>query len=208
MLGELLHAEGLAGGRPIAQQMRVLLDLLHSLRTMALNDEITGLYNRGGFLQTAARLLSVAVSDVRRAHLIYFEVEDVASLGGSTALAAAEVRARRMSHFMRELCPHYTSYDVLGRLGAREFVALTLSADPQLASHDAILRRARRTHGGPSISKLSLRVGVAHFDPVRQVALEQLIESARRAMNDHADVVRSTPSFEHASTSRPRAGAG
>jgi GGDEF domain-containing protein len=204
LLGELLREQGPAKGQRTAQPMRVLLDLLHYLRAAALNDDATGLYNRGGFVQTASRFLNVAASDARPAHLIYFELEDLASPVGS--ISALEVHARRMSHFMRELCPNYASWDVLGRLGTSEFAALTMSADPQLASREAILRRARKTQGGRCISELCLHVGLAHFDPERHVAIEELLESARRAMNESD--VRSASSFEPSSTLRRRADRG
>ena len=186
LLGELLREQGLAKGQRTAQQMRILLDLLVSLRTAALNDEATGLYNRAGFVQTASRFLNVAASDDRPAHLIYFELEDFTSRAGTIPLTALAGRARRMSRFMRELCPNYASYDVLGRLGASDFAALTMSADPQLASREAILRRARRAQGGRYISELCVHVGLAHFHPDRPVAIEELLETARRAINEPA----------------------
>jgi GGDEF domain-containing protein len=206
LLGGLLREPGLARGQRTAQQMRVLLDLLHSLRAAALNDEVTGLYSRGGFVQTASRFLNVAASDARPAHLIYFELEDIASRTGSIPVTALEVRARRMSRFMRELCPDYAAYDVLGRLGASEFAALTMSADPLLASRDAILLRARGAQGGRCISELCPRIGLARFDPDRPLAIEELLESAQRALTEPGDVGRSAASFEPGSTLSARAG--
>lgn len=194
LLGELLREQGLAKEHRTARQMRVLLHLLHSLRVAALNDEATGLYNRSGFVQTASRFLNVAASDDRPAHLIYFELEELPPRAGSTAVAAPEMHARRMSHFMRELCPNYASYDVLGRLGTREFAALTMSADPQLASRDAILRRALKAQGDRCISELCPSIGLAHFDPDRPVSIEELLETAQDATNKHE--VRCAPSFE------------
>jgi PleD family two-component response regulator len=207
LLSGLLREPGLARGERTAQQMRVLLDLLHSLRAAALNDEATGLYSRCGFVQTASRFLNVAASDARPAHLIYFELDDIASRSGNIPVTALEVRARRMSHFMRELCPDYRAYDVLGRLGASEFAALTMSADPLLASRDAILLRARRAQGGRCISGLCLRVGLARFEPDRPLAIEELLESAQRALTEPEDVGRSAPSFEPGSNLIARAGA-
>jgi GGDEF domain-containing protein len=206
LLGGLLREPGLARGQRTAQQMRVLLDLLHSLRAAALNDEATGLYSRGGFIQTASRFLNVAASDARPAHLIYFELDDIALHSESIPVTALEMRARRMSRFMRELCTDHAAYDVLGRLGASEFAALTMSADPLLASRDAILRRARRTPGGSCISEPCLRIGLAHFDPDRPLAIEELLESAQRALTEPGDVGRSAPPFQPSSTLSARAG--
>ena len=48
LLGGLLREPGLARGQHTARHMRVLLDLRHSLRAAALDDEVTGLYSRRG----------------------------------------------------------------------------------------------------------------------------------------------------------------
>jgi hypothetical protein len=65
LIGEMLSARGLATGKSVAQHVRVLLDVLHSLCTAALNDDVTGLYNRGGFVQIDSRAVHVATSDDR-----------------------------------------------------------------------------------------------------------------------------------------------
>jgi hypothetical protein len=74
LIGEMLSAQGVATGKSVALHVRVLLDVLHSLWTAALNDDVTGLYNRGGFVQTDSRAVHVATSDDRFAHLIYFDL--------------------------------------------------------------------------------------------------------------------------------------
>jgi GGDEF domain-containing protein len=173
LLSELLRCEGLTDGQRVAQQRRVFLNLLHCLRSVALNDDVTGLYNRRGFLQTGTRLLNLAVWDERLAYLVYLRLEQFTSIDG-------EARAQQMSTFMRELCPSYAAYDVLGRLGPAEFAALTMSPDPGLASREAILLRARCPRGGCGISDLPLSVGVARFDPNQPVVIDELLEMAQR----------------------------
>jgi GGDEF domain-containing protein len=176
LLSELLRCEGLTDGQRVAQQRRVFLNLLHCLRSVALNDDVTGLYNRRGFLQTGTRLLNLAVWDERLAYLVYLRLEQFTSIDG-------EARAQQMSTFMRELCPSYAAYDVLGRLGPAEFAALTMSPDPGLASREAILLRARCPRGS-SISDLPLSVGVARFDPNQPVVIDELLEKAQRAAQE------------------------
>jgi GGDEF domain-containing protein len=180
LLAELLRADGLTRGRRIAHQMRVFLDLLHSLRAVALHDHVTGLYNRHGFIQTGTRLLNRAVADETPAQLIYFQLDPTSFLESRGGSRAEEEQAQQMSEFMRELCPGHAAYDALARLGVGAFAALTTSADPELASRQAILLRARRPQGEAVTSALSLRVGVARFNPSRPVTIVELLEQARR----------------------------
>src|SRR5207248_5659661 len=64
LLSELLHIRGLTRAQRISLQLTALLNLVQALRSTALTDELTGLYNRHGFMQSGARLLDVAARDV------------------------------------------------------------------------------------------------------------------------------------------------
>ena len=63
LLSDLLRVRGLTKGQRVRLQSRALLNLVHSLRSAALNDELTGLLNRRGFMQTATRMLDLALRD-------------------------------------------------------------------------------------------------------------------------------------------------
>jgi len=77
LLSELLRCKGLPRGQRIALQQKALLNLVHSLRSAALNDDLTGLHNRRGFVQTATRVLDLATRDNEPAPLIYLGVEQL-----------------------------------------------------------------------------------------------------------------------------------
>jgi diguanylate cyclase (GGDEF)-like protein len=184
LLSELLRLQGLPREQRISLQLTALLNLVHSLRCLALTDETTGLYNRRGFMQIGTRLLDVAARDVRAAHLICFDVSHLERTHDTVGRTAGDVMIRQMGNFMRDLYPSYGVYEVLGRLGSDEFAALTTC--PEYASRGAIVLRAGRrpTHSG-DLPALSLSAGVAHFNPRSPVSVDELLESARRAMYEH-----------------------
>jgi diguanylate cyclase (GGDEF)-like protein len=187
LLSELLGLQGLPKGQRISLQLTALLNLVHSLRGLALTDDPTGLYNRRGFMQIGARLLDVAARDVRAAHLIYFDVSHLERTHDTVGRTASEVMIRQMGNFMRDLYPSYGVYEVLGRLGGDEFAALTTC--PEYASRGAIMLRAgqRPTHSG-DLPALPLSAAVAHFNPRRPVSVDELLESAKQAMYEHKRV--------------------
>ena len=198
LLSELLRLQGLSKGQRISIQLKTLLNVVHSLRCASLTDDLTGLYNRRGFVQSGARLLDVATRDVRAGHLIYFDLNHLERVNETMGRATGDVLIRQMGNFMRDLFPSYGVYEVLGRLGGDEFAALTTS--PQYASRGAIVLRAARTpqEGGSDLPPLSLSVGVAHFDPHRPVNIDKLLELAEQAMYEHKKglsdrVVRDAP---------------
>jgi diguanylate cyclase (GGDEF)-like protein len=178
LLSELLRLKGLTKGQRVALQLKALQNLVHALRAVALNDETTGLYNRRGFVQTGTRLLDLAARDELPAHLVYFSLGQVELLNEAVGQSAGDVLVRQMGNFMRDLFPNYGVYDVLGRLSRSEFAALTPNAE--YASRTAILQRVRGPQWSREFPALPLSIGVAHFNPARPVAIDELLESAQR----------------------------
>ena len=183
LLSELLRVQGLTRGQRVSVQLKALLNLVDSLRRVALTDDLTGLHNRRGFMQIGARLLDVATRDLRAAHLIYFDVNHLQRTNDTLGRTAGDVMIRQTGNFLRDLYPSYGVYEVLGRLGGDEFATLTTC--PEYASRGAIVLRAGRrpAHGG-DLPALSLSVGVAHFNPRLPVSVDELLESAEQAMHE------------------------
>jgi GGDEF domain-containing protein len=180
LLSDLLRVTGLTKGQRVRLQSRALMNLVHSLRSVALSDELTGLLNRRGFMQSATRLLDLALRDRQPVHLVYFRLEGCESQRPAAAdrgaAVARDVLLRRTGNFLRDLFPSYGVYEVLGRLNGAEFAALTATADH--ASRSAILLRARKPENGGEATALPLRVAVVHFDPANPLAIDELLQAA------------------------------
>jgi GGDEF domain-containing protein len=176
LLSDLLRVRGLTKGQRVRLQSRALLNLVHSLRSAALTDELTGLLNRRGFVQSATRLLDLSLRDQQAAHLVHLRLDlsDCESADRHEGAACArEVLLHRMGNFLRDLFPSYGVYEVLGRLGAAEFAALTPRAEH--ASLGAIALRACSPESGCETPALPLQLAVAHFDPACPVAIDELL---------------------------------
>jgi len=180
LLSELLRVRGLTKGQRIRLQLRALANLVHTLRSLTLNDEVTGLCNRRGFLQTGTRLLDLAVRDGRRIHLVYFRLGQLEEIRSALGRSAGDVLVRQMGNFLRDLYPSYGVYEVIGRLSATEFAALTPIAAH--AASEVILRRARKPLEGRDAPALPVQVGVAYFNPFHPLAIDELLQSAAQAL--------------------------
>jgi diguanylate cyclase (GGDEF)-like protein len=193
LLSQLLEAGGpMQARRRVPMQLKALLNLLRLLRSVSLTDELTGLNNRQGFLQSGARLLDVARRDRKTAHLVCFSLGQLEAVAASLGAAAGDSLVRQAANFLRELFPSYGVYEVLGRLGRDEFAALTTSDD--YAVRSAVALRARATQHDSGLPALSLSVGVAHFNPARPVSIEELLENAARVMRAAERLTRIAPS--------------
>ncbi len=182
LVAELLRCKGLSRGQRIALQQTALLNLVRSLRSATLSDDLTGLPNARGFVQTGTRLLDLATRDGQTAHLIYFGIDQLERLEEALGATAGEILVRQTGNLLRDLFPSYGVYEVLGRLGVDEFAALTTSA--QYADRHAVMLRVRRPQRSSALPTVNLSVGVAHFNPDRPVAIDELLETAKRSMNE------------------------
>lgn len=190
LLAELLRCKGLSRGQRISLQQKALLSLVQSLRSAALNDDLTGLHNRRGFAQIGTRVLDLATRDRQAAHLVYFEVEHLQRINESLGQAAAHMLVRQTGNLLRDLFPSYGVYEVLGRLGNDEFAALT-TADAY-ASREAVVARVNENVRA-STPPLVLSVGIAHFDARYPAGVDELLEEAKRDMNQPAGLGMNLP---------------
>ena len=176
LLGDLLRFRGSSRAQSIALQQRALQSLVYLLRSAAMNDELTGLHNRRGFLQCATRLLDVAVRERRPHRLIYIRLTPKGD-----GAAVPMIALRHMGNMLRDLFPDYGVHEALGRLGTGEFAALTPRVE--YLSRDSILRDIAAPPAGQGPSGTRLDVGIAHFDPLKPVGIDALLtRSAQQAL--------------------------
>jgi len=192
VLSELLRFKRLTPERKIALQ--ALMQLIDSLRSAAMNDELTGMYNRHGFLQIGTRFLDVTRRDLQSAYLVYLDLNNLKQVNDTAGHTAGDVLIRQTGDFLRELFPSYGVHEVLGRLGGDEFAALT--TDMKCPSRSEILLRARMPQARSSnFPALSLSVGLAYFNPLLPIGINELLKTAEQAMYEHKRVLRGRPTI-------------
>jgi diguanylate cyclase (GGDEF)-like protein len=190
LVSELLRCKGLSRGQRIALQQKALMNLVRSLRSATLSDDVTGLPNARGFVQTATRLLDLAARDGQTAHLVYFGIDQFERIEQTLGSTASEISIRQTGNLLRDMFPSYGVYEVLGRLAVDEFAALTTS--DQYAGRDTVMLRVCRPQRSTALPTLNLSVGLAHFNPDRPVPIDELLESAKRSMNEPLSQIAST----------------
>ena len=153
-----------------------------ALRTLTLIDELTGLYNRRGFLMLAERHLKLAVRKKQSVFLLFCDVDELKQINdtfghreGDRALIDAGGLLRRT----------FRSADIIARLGGDEFTVFPLEASDE--SGDLLrerleenLRAHHAEHQRPY--RLSMSVGVARFEPGSPWTMDRLLEEADRRL--------------------------
>ena len=181
MLTTLLSCQLRRSGEPLPSQLGVLLHLFLTLRSMALSDDLTDLYNRRGFLRAGTRLLSAASRDKHGALLFYIDVDDLKSINDTAGHAAGDSLLIRTAQVLRSV---FRDSDVIGRLGGDEFAALAPVTGPKAC--DLILHRLQKAVAADNLARaepsLSLSVGFAQFNPRKPSSMADLLRKADVAM--------------------------
>jgi diguanylate cyclase (GGDEF)-like protein len=151
------------------------------LRSLALTDDLTGLYNRRGFLAVATQQLKLARRNDKNFLVFFADLDNLKQINDSHGHMQGDLALIRAARALEQT---FRDSDIVARLGGDEFAALALVASSR--DQESILRRLERNlnRAGAKESRyeLSLSVGVARFDPARPASLGELIARADQAM--------------------------
>ena len=168
------------------QQLEVSLEekdrLLAEVRKLTVRDELTGLYNRRGFLTLATQHLKFARRTKRGCWLIVVDVDDFKQIndtfghpeGDQALVTTAEILTRS-----------FRESDIVARPGGDEFAVLAVHTDDDSAS--TVTKRLTETlsqYNGQAGRRytLAFSVGVVRFDPTSPCSIEELFARADEAL--------------------------
>jgi diguanylate cyclase (GGDEF)-like protein len=151
------------------------------LRSLALTDDLTSLYNRRAFLALAGQQMKVTRRKGQSLLLFFADVDNLKEINDTYGHNEGDLALIRAANALEKA---FRNSDIIARLGGDEFVILALEACCE--NRDAILRRLEKSLKESSASepryRLSLSVGMARFDPKHPVSLGKLIATADASM--------------------------
>jgi diguanylate cyclase (GGDEF)-like protein len=154
------------------------------LRALSLVDELTGLYNRRGFLTLATQQLKLCDRSMRPAMVIFVDLDGMKRINDELGHEYGDQALIETASVLRQ-CFRYS--DVVARLGGDEFVVLAVEADPPTgdlvearlyAKLDELNRRPGRAF------ELQFSVGIAGYDPSKSEMVEEVLARADALMYD------------------------
>jgi diguanylate cyclase (GGDEF)-like protein/PAS domain S-box-containing protein len=152
------------------------------LRALSLVDELTGLYNRRGFMTLAKHQQKIAARAGQDMLLLYADVDDFKNINDTYGHGAGDAALAQTAKIFKE---SFRSSDITARLGGDEFAVLALETSAPCSD----LLKARLE--GKLLAKLaeadfpfelSLSIGMVCFDPKVPCSIEDLLAEADRAM--------------------------
>lgn len=161
---------------------KALMQYAKSLRTRSLVDELTGLYNRRGFLTLAQHVLRASYRHGRSCVLLFIDLDRLKKINDGQGHAVGDQYIRDLAGILTQT---FRKSDVVARLGGDEFVVLEVeSASMGGISASVRLRQAINEHNllYPRAIELSVSIGVAIPDRDTLEPIEALVERADAEM--------------------------
>lgn len=149
-----------------------------ALRTLSLVDELTGLYNRRGFMTLAEQPLKQARRGHRELVLLFIDMDDFKEINDTFGHSAGDAALVRTAQILKHT---FRDSDIVARVGGDEFVVL--ATDTGATGSEVIISRLRQElrernarDGYPY--RLSFSVGASRFDPDAPPSIEELMSAA------------------------------
>jgi diguanylate cyclase (GGDEF)-like protein len=155
---------------------RKLKDALGLVEKMSVEDELTRLRNRRGFIAMAEQQLKYLRRLDQGFFLIYGDLDGLKAINDKWGHADGDIAIRSIADVLRE---SLRESDIIARLGGDEFTALVSNANPP--SYESIERRildacARKDAELGKPWSLSISLGHFHSPPGCDYTLERMLE--------------------------------
>ncbi|MCC6774918.1 MAG: GGDEF domain-containing protein [Gemmatimonadaceae bacterium] len=149
-----------------------------ALRALSLIDELTGLYNRRGFLTLAQQQLKQARRGHRELVLLFIDMDDFKEINDNFGHSEGDAALVRASQILKHT---FRDSDIVARVGGDEFVVL--ATDTGATGSEVIISRLRqelreRNERDGYPYRLSFSVGASRFDPEAPPSIEELMVAA------------------------------
>jgi diguanylate cyclase (GGDEF)-like protein len=158
--------------------------LQSELGNLALRDQLTGLYNRRGFLALGERQLKLGRRSGRVILLFFADVDGLKQINDERGHAEGDLALVRAAQVLEKT---FRDSDVIARFGGDEFAVLAL----EVSGHSESTIRARLEQNLKELNArhsrytLSISFGAVRFDPTSPrspTSIEQLMIRADEAM--------------------------
>jgi diguanylate cyclase (GGDEF)-like protein/PAS domain S-box-containing protein len=150
--------------------------------SLSLTDELTGLYNRRGFMVLAEQEVKLAHRKKRNMLLFFGDVDKLKTINDTQGHAQGDLALKEVSIILKKI---FREADIIARIGGDEFVALALDAsqEGEKIMADRIQSAFEvRNHQGDMAFNLSLSLGIVCYNPESPCTVSELIARADEMM--------------------------
>jgi two-component system, cell cycle response regulator len=156
--------------------------LMQELKEITITDDLTGLYNRRGFLVLAKKQLEMAARFDNILWLIYLDVDNMKWINDNLGHKEGDRSLVDMSEILRQT---FRESDILARIGGDEFAVIAVNevdmhSQQMLARVRENISSFNAKMGRPY--KLSVSMGLVSCDSVSDCDINELLSIADKSM--------------------------
>ena len=156
-----------------------------ALRALSLLDDLTGIYNRRGFMTLAEHEVKLARRRQVGFYLIFIDLDGMKEINDHHGHQAGDQALVATAQLLSDT---FRGSDVVARMGGDEFAVITTEANgdgptPILNRLESAVQRHNQAH--PQRPPLSISIGVVFYAPESNRSMEDLLEEADRLMYEH-----------------------
>ncbi|MFC1770024.1 GGDEF domain-containing protein [Nitrospirota bacterium] len=163
----------------LEQEISSRIKTEEKLHILSYTDELTGLYNRRGFMAFSEKTLATALRQGQSSVLVYIDINGMKEINDSGGHHAGDMALKETAELLRDT---YREADIIGRIGGDEFAVYTIVGQE---SHEELIIRLNNNLEELNTSRsknLSLSVGTAVCTPGNECKIEKLLIQADRSM--------------------------
>ncbi len=153
-----------------------------ALRILSLIDELTGLYNRRGFMTLAEHQLRVSHRKQSIFYLIFADLDGMKTINDTYGHKEGDQALIQTARLLKKT---FRGSDIIARMGGDEFAIVAI--EPAASSTEQIAQRFQdniaqynATHSKPY--ELSISIGVVESAPTEMCSIEEMLERADTLM--------------------------
>jgi diguanylate cyclase (GGDEF)-like protein/PAS domain S-box-containing protein len=186
----VLEQNSVVGFQAIARDITERKLALEELQNLSLTDELTGLYNRRGFLTLAEQQLKHAERSAEQSVLVFADLDGLKQINDRYGHQEGSNAIVKAAQILKET---FRASDIIGRLGGDEFTVLA-TVDSTERAEAIKTRLQQKLHAVKARDHapydLSLSIGLALLDPQSHLSIDDLIRKADAAMYEHKHKVK------------------
>jgi diguanylate cyclase (GGDEF)-like protein/PAS domain S-box-containing protein len=167
-----------------------------TLENLAVRDELTGLYNRRGFLAMAQDRLNLAAREKKPLVIFFADVDGLKKINDTLGHDAGDAKLATATEVLRDA---FRASDVIGHIGGDEFAVLATvkSLDALPIIEDRLRTRiAAQNPSGEAAIPFSISFGHTVLDPNARETLDDSLKKADKAMYAERQRSREIPTSE------------
>lgn len=151
------------------------------LQHLSLNDDLTDLLNRRGFLSLAQQQIKIAKRANWESMLLFADLDGLKRINDTFGHPEGDRALKAVANILKQT---FRSSDLIARLGGDEFVVLAINFNESgvYTITKRLMDNVERYNAKNPKYRLSLSYGVARFDPMDQMTIEELISKADEAL--------------------------